>query len=112
MSTNCTPEVFVGLAVLVDNWDSLAISAPNSQGVTAADDATPSSPKQERRLSSAWVEGCRRGIGDLTDDAWARIVGGIRKTIRVACMELLRRTDDARPLFADRDVDDDADMLD
>jgi len=52
------------------------------------------------------------GFSDFADDLWAKMTQGMKQKLREACVEVLKKTDDAEPEHMEWQYDDDARFLD
>lgn len=115
----CHSELFVGLAVIVNDWDSLSSDA---QGTTLSEEEQPRPTQAEKRASQPRAAGksCAvayppptpSSLAVVAENIWLRMSFTLKEKLRSVCVELLRKTE-SQPDEADRGrKEDEADMLD
>jgi hypothetical protein len=113
---------FVGLPIIISDYDALTTPAPRSNSST--DTAQPSSSGQSTSSStavnqayssgtaSALQQNWSTGFSDFADDLWAKMTQGMKQKLREACVEVLKKTEEAEPEHMSWQYDDDARFLD
>ena len=117
---------FVGLPIIISDYDALtSISiptpTPDSNGSTdtaqiSSGRSTTPSTEVSRTYSndtvSAMQQNWSTGFSDFADDLWSKMMQGMKQKLREACVEVLKKTEDAEPEHMSWQYDDDARFLD
>jgi hypothetical protein len=107
---------FVSLPIIISDYDATVANERRESGsiskesITAADSTTTSESNSSAAPKAKW----NTGFSEFADDLWSRMTGGMKQKLREACIEVLKRTDDAKEQHGDRwdDHDDNAKLLD
>lgn len=120
MSAHATlPKDFIGLPIIISDYD--ALTSNNSTGPSPT-----SSPQQHDRQAStsststtassaasyASQQNWSTGFSDFADDLWAKMTTSMKKKLRGACVEVLKKTEDVEPEGMSWQYDEDARFLD
>jgi hypothetical protein len=116
---------FVGLPIITSDYDALtststATSTSSSNQSTDTAQTFPaqstSSPTASQTYSfgtaSAMQQNWSTGFSDFADDLWAKMTQVMKQKLREACVEVLKKTEDAEPEHMSWQYDDDARFLD
>jgi len=114
---------FVGLPIIISDYDALTAPAPSSS--SSIDTTQPSSSGQSTSTSttvslayssgtaSALQQNWSTGFSEFADDLWAKMTQGMKQKLRGACVEVLKKTEEAEPEhMSSWQYDDDARFLD
>lgn len=99
---------FVGLPIIVSDYDDLT-NNKNSPGTSQHDRHSSTSSTSTTTTSE---QNWSTGFSDFADDLWAKMTTGMKKKLREACVEVLRKTEEAEPERMSWQYDDDARFLD
>jgi hypothetical protein len=107
---------FVGLPIIISDFDALtsnpnnsASEAPTSPASTSTAQPPPPTDRQSSTssssalslayllssTSSALHQNWATGFSDFADELWAKMTQGMKEKLREACVEVLRKTEDA-----------------
>jgi hypothetical protein len=117
---------FVGLPIIISDYDAVTSTStptPTSNSNDSTDTAqissgqsTTSSAEVNRAYSndtvSAMQQNWSTGFSDFADDLWSKMTQGMKQKLREACVEVLKKTEDAEPEHMSWQYDDDARFLD
>jgi len=115
---------FVGLPIIISDYDALTnspTSTPSSNGSidnaqTTSRQSTLSSTTVSQAYSSGTASAMQQnwstGFSDFADDLWAKMTQGMKQKLREACVEVLKKTEEAEPEHMEWQYDDDARFLD
>jgi hypothetical protein len=116
---------FVGLPIIISDYDALtststATSTSSSNESTDTAQISPAqstpSPTASQAYSfgtaSAMQQNWSTGFSDFADDLWAKMTQVMKQKLREACVEVLKKTEDAEPEHMSWQYDDDARFLD
>lgn len=116
---------FVGLPIIISDYDAItstSSSTPTADSNSSIDTAQPSagestaSSTYSQAYSSGTVSAMQQnwntGFSDFADDLWAKMTQGMKQKLREACVEVLKKTEDAEPEHMSWQYDDDARFLD
>lgn len=105
---------FVSLPIIISDYDAIAENKRRASGATspiiAASETKATSPPNTPSHQQ-WGT----GFTAYTDELWERMTFGMKQKLREACVDVLKRTDDANESQATRmswQYDDDARFLD
>lgn len=117
MATNHTLiNDFVGLPIIVSDFDALTSnSTANQDLVRPAQPASPTREPSTLSTTSSSAEAQQNwstGFSDFADGIWAKMTQGMKKRLRDACVEVLKKTEEAEPEHMSWQYDDDARFLD
>lgn len=98
---------FVGLPIIVSDYDDLT-NNKNSPGTSQHDRHSSTSSTSTTTSEQNWST----GFSDFADDLWAKMTTGMKKKLREACVEVLRKTEEVEPERTSWQYDDDARFLD
>lgn len=103
------------LPIIVSNWDEPAArkrrpsDTPSSEKhEKPSDDSRSCSISGSSTTTTKWIT----GFSDYVDGVWRSMTGEMRRKVRDACVEVLRRTDDEELENVFRNCDEDARFLD
>ena len=114
---------FVGLPIIISDFDALAnnntSSQPTQSPTSTANSPSSTAPAISQAYSnntiSAMQQNWTTGFSDFADEMWAKMTQGMRQKLREACVEVLRKTEEAdgpRAECMSWQYDDDARFLD
>jgi hypothetical protein len=111
---------FVGLPIIISDYDALTTPAPSSNSSIETAQSSSQSTSSSTAVSLAYSNGTASamqqnwstGFSDFADDLWAKMTQGMKQKLREACVEVLRKTEDAEPEHMSWQYDDDARFLD
>lgn len=115
---------FVGLPIIISDYDALTSNSDTSEGAnralqptiqqTSRQQSTSSSEGDVLALSatSAQQQNWQTGFSDFADQLWAKMTQGMKQKLRDACIEVLKKTEDPEPEGMSWQYDDDARFLD
>lgn len=120
---------FVGLPIIISDYDALTSNSNTSEGANRALQPTtqqPTTQQTSRQQSTSSSEGYilalsatsaqqqnwQTGFSDFADQLWAKVTQGMKQKLRDACIEVLKKTEDPEPEGMSWQYDDDARFLD
>lgn len=113
---------FVGLPIIISDFDALANNTspqpaqpPTSTANSQSSTAPTISQAHSNNTISAMQQNWSTGFSDFADEMWAKMTQGMRQKLREACVEVLRKTEEAdgpRAECMSWQYDDDARFLD
>jgi hypothetical protein len=117
---------FVGLPIIISDYDALTTTstATSTSSSNESNDTAQTSPNQSTSSStamsqtysfgtaSAMQQKWSTGFSDFADDLWAKMTQGMKQKLREACVEVLKKTEEAEPEHMSWQYDDDARFLD
>lgn len=115
---------FVGLPIIISDYDALTSNSDTSEGAnralqptiqqTSRQQSTSSSEGDVLALSatSAQQQNWQTGFSDFADQLWAKMTQGMKQKLRDTCIEVLKKTEDPEPEGMSWQYDDDARFLD
>jgi hypothetical protein len=121
---------FVGLPIIISDFDDLPQNnISNASSSQPAQPPTPTSTHESSTASvisqaysttgtvSAMQQNWTTGFSDFADEMWAKMTKGMKQKLREACVEVLRKTEEAdgeqeRAECMSWQYDDDARFLD
>lgn len=114
---------FVGLPIIISDFDALANTPPsnngsNRTGPPPSNQSQPRTPSESndsasRNNAAATQMSWNTGFSDFADELWAKMTQGMKQKLREACVEVLKKTEDAEPEnMMSWQYDDDARFLD
>ena len=106
----------VSLPIIISDYDATIANKRRQSGSTSKESVTTadSTPTSNSSSGAAAKPKWNTGFSEFADDLWSRMSGGMKQKLREACVEVLKRTDDAKERQGDRwgDHDDNARLLD
>lgn len=94
MAADCS-ELFVGLAVIINDWSvltqpSTSITDSNTANTPADSECSSAAPADAHDYvgENNW----RSNLEDVLDDFWSNVTSSVKKRVRKACVEVLKRT--------------------
>ena len=116
---------FVGLPIIISDYDALtsnSSSTPTPGSNVSTDNPRTSSGQStsssavsqaySNGTASAMQQNWSTSFSDFADDLWAKMTQGMKQKLREACVEVLKKTEDAEPEHMSWQYDDDARFLD
>lgn len=100
---------FVGLPIIVSDYDALTTNNNNTSSGTLQHDRHVSTSSTSTTASE---QNWSTGFSDFADDLWAKMTTGMKKKLREACVEVLRKTEEVEMEGMSWQYDDDARFLD
>ncbi len=100
----------ITLPITISDWD-----APNTQIHSSPETAEREIAQANKHQASASTYSqfsWKTGFSDYVDDLWKAMTEEMKRKLREACVEVLRRTDEAGDERIFEQVDDDARLLD
>lgn len=110
---------FVGLPIIVSDFDALTSSPATSNTNPNTNDTAQPAPPTIRQPSTfsttgstATQQNWSTGFSDFADELWAKMTQSMKQKLRDACVEVLRKTEESQPEHMSWQHDDDARFLD
>jgi len=112
-------DQFVGLPINISDYDALTnndstvstqISSSQQHDRQASTSSTSTTASSEASYASH--QNWSTGFSDFADDLWAKVTTNMKKKLREACVEVLKKTEDVEPEGMSWQYDDDARFLD
>nr|OQO24155.1 hypothetical protein B0A51_06248 [Rachicladosporium sp. CCFEE 5018] len=114
---------FVGLPIVISDWDAMTTSSTSttaqqqhSRSSTVSTISTTSTESSTAKNIVTQGQQWSTGFSEFADDLWLRMTSGMKKKLRDAAVEVLKKTDEHCPeAVGDRMewmYDDDARFLD
>ncbi|KAM0705747.1 hypothetical protein Q7P35_007107 [Cladosporium inversicolor] len=110
---------FVGLPIIISDFDALS-NNPSSQPSQSPTPTSTTSPQSStataisqaysNTTNPALQQNWTTGFSDFADEMWAKMTQGMKQKLREACVEVLRKTEEAEGMGWQ--YDDDARFLD
>lgn len=87
---------FVSLPIIISDYDALvaktaATGASSTRATTTSSSATTTTLTSSASAATQWTT----GFADFADGIWSMMNEGLKRKLREACVEVLKRTDDA-----------------
>ena len=101
----------VSLPIIISDWDAVTEKKRSLSETTSGhtERSNSSATEDTRRISVASEQNWTTDFGQVAEDFWKSLTDGMKRKLRDACVEVLRRTDDEE-IFSP--FDDDARLLD
>lgn len=108
---------FVGLPIIVSDYDALTSNPASNSNLAHAEPSAPPTTRQPSTpsitSSTTTQQNWSTGFSDFADELWARMTQGMKQKLRDACVEVLRKTEEAESTEQmSWQYDDDARFLD
>ena len=86
----------VSLPIIISDYDAIeANKSQTSPLVETTENSKANSEASDTASSYASSQSWTTGFTDFADEIWKRMTSGMKLKLREACVEVLRRTDDA-----------------
>ena len=114
---------FVGLPIIISDFDALPDNNNSNTSSQPSQPPTPTTNSQSSTISqaysnntvSAMQQNWTTGFSDFADEMWAKMTQGMKQKLREACVEVLKKTEEADGTEGEHmswQYDDDARFLD
>lgn len=108
---------FVGLPIIVSDYDALTVNSTSNSNLAHAEQSAPPTTRQTSTpsitSSTTTQQNWSTGFSDFADELWAKMTQGMKQKLRDACVEVLRKTEEAESTeHMSWQYDDDARFLD